>query len=40
MYANKLYSHRNHGYTFNKNVDYPLFTEYVLGRFLSLGSTK
>lgn len=36
MYANKLYSHRNHGNTFNKQVDYPLFTEYVLGRFLSL----
>lgn len=33
MYANKFYSHRNHGNTFNKNVDYPLFTEYVLGRF-------
>lgn len=33
MYANNFYSHRNHG---NKNTDYPLFTEYVLGRFLSL----
>lgn len=29
LYAIEFCSHRNHGNTFSKNFDYPLFTEYV-----------